>query len=74
MKWMRRGKVFDEKRIAVDTLRSEYQQVQRNQFEAEKKVAVADTSIQNLRRAIQQIEEEKYRRIASVSILTKNGI
>ena len=33
-------------------LRSEYQQVQRNQFDAEKKVAVADTSIQNLQRTI----------------------
>ena len=34
-------------------------QIQRNQFEAEKKVAVADTSIQNLQRSIQQMEEEQ---------------
>ena len=54
--------VMDEKRIALDTLRSGYQQVQRNQFEAEKKVAVADTSIQNLSRAIQQIEDDKIKR------------
>ncbi|HTL08925.1 MAG TPA: chromosome segregation protein SMC [Chitinophagaceae bacterium] len=52
-------KVFDEKRTHVDSLRSENLSIQRNQFEAEKKVAVADTSIQNLQRAIEQIEEER---------------
>ena len=54
--------VMDEKRVALDSLRSGYQQVQRNQFEAEKKVAVADTSIQNLTRAIQQIDEDRAQR------------
>ncbi len=54
--------VMDEKRVALDSLRSGYQQVQRNQFDAEKKVAVADTSIQNLTRAIQQIEEDRAQR------------
>src|SRR6185436_14896858 len=54
--------VMDEKRVALDALRTGYQQVQRNQFEAEKKVAIADTSIQNLGRAIQQIEEDKVKR------------
>ena len=54
--------VMDEKRIALDALRNGYQQVQRNQFEAEKKVAIADTSIQNLSRAIQQIEDDKVKR------------
>jgi chromosome segregation protein len=52
-------KVFDEKRTHVDSLRSENLTIQRSQFEAEKKVAVADTSIQNLQRAIEQLEEEK---------------
>ena len=52
-------KVFDEKRSHVDSLRSENLTIQRSQFEAEKKVAVADTSIQNLQRAIDQQEEEK---------------
>ena len=52
-------KVFDEKRSAVDELRKGHQTIQRNQFEAEKKVAIADTSIHNLQRAIAQIEEEK---------------
>ena len=54
--------VMDEKRIALDALRSGYQQVQRNQFEAEKKVVIADTSIQNLSRAIQQIEDDRVKR------------
>jgi chromosome segregation protein len=52
-------RVFDEKRAHVDSLRSENLTIQRSQFEAEKKVAVADTSIQNLQRAIDQIEEER---------------
>jgi chromosome segregation protein len=54
--------VMDEKRIALDALRSGYQQVQRNQFEAEKKVVIADTSIQNLSRAVQQIDDDKMNR------------
>ena len=43
--------MFDEKRQHVDALRSENLSIQRSQFEAEKKVAVADTSIQNLRKS-----------------------
>ncbi len=54
--------VLDEKRRTLDSLRSEYQQVQRSQFDAEKKVAVADTSVQNLQRAINQVEEERIQR------------
>lgn len=53
---------FDERRSGVDTLRNQYQQIQRNQFDAEKKVAVADTSIQNLQRAQAQLNEEKQNR------------
>jgi chromosome segregation protein len=59
-----RREVLDEKRRNLDQLRSEYQQVQRNQFDAEKKVAVADTSVQNLQRAIHQLEEERAMRDA----------
>ncbi len=55
-------RVFDEKRSGIDMLRRENQAIQRNQFEAEKKVAVADTSIQNVQRSIVQIEEEKGQR------------
>ncbi len=54
--------VLDEKRESLNTLRSEYQQIQRNQFDAEKKVAVADTSVQNLQRVISQMEEERKQR------------
>ena len=52
-------KVFDARRVTVDALRRENAQIQRDQFEAEKKVAVADTSIQNLQRGIRQLEEER---------------
>ena len=52
-------KTFDGRRVAVDALRRENAQIQRDQFEAEKKVAVADTSIQNLQRSIRQLEEER---------------
>ena len=55
-------RVFDEKRSGVDVLRNRYQQIQRSQFDAEKKVAVADTSIQNLQRAHLQLSEEKQNR------------
>ena len=55
-------RVFDEKRSSIDALRRENQAIQRNQFEAEKKVAVADTSIQNLQRTIVQIQDEKTQR------------
>ncbi len=62
-------KVFDEKRSNIDELRRENQAIQRNQFEAEKKVAVADTSIQNLQRGIAQIQEEKSQRQAQLEQL-----
>jgi len=62
-------KVFDEKRSSIDELRKENQAIQRNQFEAEKKVAVADTSIQNLQRTIIQIQEEKEQRQAQLQQL-----
>ncbi len=55
-------KIFDDKRTHIDELRKENQELQRTQFEAEKKVAIADTSIQNLQRTINQIQEEKTQR------------
>ena len=62
---------FEQKRAAVDGSRSKYQQVQRNQFDAEKKVAVADTSIQNLQRAHAQLTDEKENRSAQLQQLEK---
>lgn len=57
-----RRNVLDEKRRQLDSLRNEYQQIQRSQFDAEKKVAVADASVQNLQRVMFQIEEERKQR------------
>jgi chromosome segregation protein len=62
-------KVVDEKRVALDGSRSRHQQILRSQFEAEKKVAVADTSIQNLQRATYQITEENSTRDAQLQHL-----
>ncbi len=62
-------KIFDEKRSSIDELRRENQAIQRTQFEAEKKVAVADTSIQNLQRAIAQIQDEKTQRQSQIQHL-----
>lgn len=59
-------KWFDEKRSEVDSLRGNYQRIQRLHFEAEKKVAVADTSIQNLQRAQTQLTDEKENRRAQI--------
>ena len=59
-------KWFDEKRNEVDSLRSNYQRIQRLHFEAEKKVAVADTSIQNLQRVQTQLTDEKENRRAHI--------
>lgn len=55
-------RVFDDRRSSIDSLRRENQAIQRNQFDAEKKVAVADTSIMNLQRAIAQLQEEQSHR------------
>ena len=55
-------KIFDENRSSIDAVRRDNQAIQRTQFEAEKKVAVADTSIQNLQRTIIQIQNEKTQR------------
>ncbi|MEP7229948.1 MAG: chromosome segregation protein SMC [Ginsengibacter sp.] len=55
-------KIFDEKRSSTDALRQSQITLQRNHFDAEKKVAVADTNIHNLQRTITQIEEEQKQR------------
>jgi chromosome segregation protein len=55
-------RTFDQQRAAIDDLRKQNQAIQRNQFDAEKKVAISDTSIQNLQRSIHQITEERNNR------------
>ncbi len=52
-------KALDEKRHVQDRVRADLQQLQRQQFDAEKKVVVADTSVQNMQRLAAQIEEER---------------
>ena len=64
--------IFDENRSAIDIIRKENQAIQRNQFDAEKKVAVADTSIQNLQRSIALIQEEKSQRQAQINQLSED--
>lgn len=53
---------LSDKRTAWEATRTAHQELQRKQFEAEKQVAVADTSIQNVQRAIHQIETERTQR------------
>ena len=69
-----RRAVVDEKRNVVNQLRQSYQQVQRSQFDAEKKVAVADTSIQNLQRTIWHMEEDKAGREDQIVQLQQNKV
>jgi len=57
---------FDEKRNAVDSLRSSHQKVQWLQFDAEKKVAVTDTSIENMERAQTQLSDEMENRASQI--------
>jgi chromosome segregation protein len=64
--------IYDVKRTAIDALRQTQMQLQRNHFDAEKKVAVADTSIFNLQRSIAQIEEEQKQRTDNLSNLEKD--
>ncbi len=66
-----RRSILDENRNNLNRLRTSYQQVQRSQFDAEKKVAVADTSIQNIQRTIFHIEEEKRSRDEQIAQLQK---
>jgi len=63
--------IFEEKREKAESLRSGHLAVQRNQFDAEKKVAVADTSIQNLTRSQAQISEEIIHRKDQLGQLTR---
>ncbi|MCX8020036.1 MAG: chromosome segregation protein SMC [Chitinophagaceae bacterium] len=55
---LRRNRL-DEKRKGIDYLRKEQQQIQHQLFETEKKVAVAETSLANLHKMVQQIQDEK---------------
>ena len=60
---------FDAKKRVLEQLRSDYQSKQRSQFDAEKKVAIADTSVMNLQRSIQQIQDEGTQRTSQIAQL-----
>ncbi len=64
-------KKFDEKRVLVDELRRKHQALQRNQFEAEKNVAIRDTSLANIEKSIQHINEEQAQRSSQLAELGK---
>lgn len=61
--------VFQERRSAVDQLRNEHLGAQRRLFEAEKKVAVTESSIQNQQQSVQRIEEEREARTRQLTQL-----
>lgn len=61
---------LEEARQHVELSRQVYQQTQRKQFDAEKTVAVADTSVANLQRALQQLELEQQQRESQTAQLT----
>jgi chromosome segregation protein len=65
---------FDQKKQTLEQQRNNLQQFQRKQFDAEKKVAVADTSVLNLQRSMHQIQDEKANRSAQIAQLQKEKL
>ena len=55
-------RLFDAQRASIDIIRRDNLALQRQQFEAEKQVAVGDASLQNIQRAIQQLTNEQDQR------------
>ncbi len=53
---------YDAKKKVLEEKKNDYQKEQRSQFDAEKKVAVADTSVLNIQKSLQQILNEKEQR------------
>lgn len=62
-----RREAFDAKKRLLDAMRADLQAAQRRQFDAEKKVAVADTSVMNIQRSMQQVQEERAQRSAQIT-------
>lgn len=62
---------FDQKKQTLEHQRNNLQQFQRRQFDAEKKVAVADTSVLNLQRSMQQVQDERTQRTSQIAQLTR---
>lgn len=53
---------YDAKKKVLEQLRNQYQQEQLKQFDAEKKVAIADTSVMNVQRSMQHLQDEMSQR------------
>ena len=64
---------FGTTKQMIDQLRSDHAQAQRLQFDSEKNIAIADTSIQNLERALLQQEEERNLRDQQIRQLGMDG-
>ncbi len=60
---------FGNMKQLLDQLRGEHAEAQRRQFDSEKNIAVADTSIQNLERALKQQEDEMAARTQQIKQL-----
>jgi chromosome segregation protein len=60
---------FGSMKSLLDQLRGEHARAQRLQFDSEKNIAVADTSIQNIERALKQQEEESAARAQQIKQL-----
>lgn len=58
-----------EKKAALDQARAGYQQWQRQQFEAEKKTAVTETSVENLVSGVNQLEADNTSRKTQMAAL-----
>ncbi|HEX8677582.1 MAG TPA: chromosome segregation protein SMC, partial [Segetibacter sp.] len=74
MEVQEKRQVFDDKRIVIDELRKKHQQIQRLQFDAEKKVAVADSNILNVQRALAQLQDERQQREGQLKQLAEQRI
>ena len=62
-------KAFEEKKKHLELLRTDHQVKQRSHFDTEKKVAIADTSVQNLQRSIRQIQDDTLARSQQIGNL-----
>jgi chromosome segregation protein len=66
-------KSFGNMKELLDQIRSEHAQAQRLQFDSEKNIAIADTSIQNLERSLKMQEEESVVRAQQIKQLGFDG-
>ncbi|HTO15321.1 MAG TPA: chromosome segregation protein SMC [Edaphocola sp.] len=65
---------YDEKKKALDVHRTVFQVSQRKQFDAEKIVAVADSSIANIQRSLQQLLDDSAQRNSQIQSIQTEKI